>query len=219
MKTKIILILLVPFLFFSCSKDEIVLEDEIITEDKSVVIITENFGLRALSWVHPYLKAKSVVFKSENGDIEVFDITISDIVARKHIFNHGACEYRNFTFVSKTNPAKRFIMSPLGNSALYFSAEPINHPFNPELFTMVYNPLNVSQTFMVRLIYKNADVPSFDYKYSTSYPKGLDEELEVTFDTKSNSLFSTIKMKQGEGLISYRDKDGILWTQHLEIRN
>ena len=71
MKTKIILILLVPFLFFSCSKDEIVLEDENLLEDKSAVIITENFGLRALSWVSPYLKAKSVVFKSENGDIEV----------------------------------------------------------------------------------------------------------------------------------------------------
>jgi hypothetical protein len=69
---------------------------------------------------------------------------------------------------------------------------------------------------MTQLTYKNTDILTFSYKYSTLYPNGLDEELEVVFDAKSNDLFSTLKLKQGEGFVTYRDKNGILWTQ-LEI--
>lgn len=209
MNSKIIFLLFWATLFFSCSKEKIIIENE-------PVVITQNFGLRVLSWVNPYFKAKSVVFKSQNGDLEVFDIIISDIVARGHVFGGEICQFRNFTFVSRNNPAKKFIMSPLGNSALYFSAVPINHPFNPELFMMSFNPSLVRGTFMTQLIYKNTDILTFSYKYSTLYPNGLDEELEVVFDAKSNDLFSTIKLKQGEGFVTYRDKNGILWTQ-LEI--
>lgn len=206
MNSKIVFLLFLASLLFSCSKEETIIENE-------SVVITQNFGSRVLSWVTPYSNAKSVVFKSQNGDLEVFDITISDIVARGHIFGGAICQYKNLTFVSRTNPEKKFIMSPLGNSALYFSAAPINHPFNPELFMMSFNPSLVTGTYMVQLIYKNTDVLSFDYKYSTLYPNGLDEELKVVFDAKSNNLFSTIKLKQGIGFITYRDKNGILWTQ------
>jgi hypothetical protein len=206
MKSKVILLLFFSSLFFSCSKDEIIIENE-------SVVITENFGSRVLSWVNPYSNAKSVVFESQNGDLEVFDIAISDIVPRKHVFSDAIGEFRNFTFVSRNNPARKFMMSPLGNSALYFSAAPINHPFNPELFMMSYDPYVGSRTFMARLIYKNTDVPKFDYKYSTLYPNGLDEELEVVFDAKSNDMFSSIQLKQGEGFITYRDKNEILWKQ------
>lgn len=206
MNSKIVYLLFLLPIFFSCSKEEIIVENE-------SVIITENFGLRVLSWVNPYSNAKSVVFKSQNGDLEVFDITISEIVARGHVFGGAICQYRNFSFVSRTDTSKKFIMSPLGNSALYLSATPINHPFNPELFMMNFSPPLVSGTFMTQLIYKNADISSFNYKYSTLYPNGLDEELEVVFDAKSNNLFSAIKLKQGQGFLTYRDKNGILWTQ------
>lgn len=206
MNSKIIFLLAFTFLFFSCSKEEIIKEDE-------SVVITQNFGSRVLSWVNPYSNAKSVVFNSQNEEIEIFDITVSDIVARKYVFGGAICQFRNFTFVSRTNPERRFIMSPLGNSALYFSVAPINHPFNPELFMMSFDPSVVRGTFMTRLVYKNTDVLSFNYKYSSLYPNGLDESLEVILDEKGNNLFSTIKLKQGEGFISYRDKKGIIWEQ------
>lgn len=201
-----IIFFLICSLFFSCSDDESIVE-------KESAAITQNFGLRVLSWVNLYAKAKTVTFKSQNGDLEVFNITISEIVARGNVFGGTICQYKNLTFVSKNDSAKRFVISPLGNSALYFSAEPINHPFNPELFIMNFSPSLVGGTFMVQLVYKNTDISSFNYKYSTLYPNGLDEELEVVFDIKSNNLFSAIKLKQGEGIVTYRDKNGVLWSQ------
>lgn len=211
MKSKIVISLLFSPLFFSCSKEEIIVEKDIL--DKKSLAIIQNFGSRVLSWVVPYANAKSVTFKSQNGDIEVYDITTSEIVARGHVFGGAICQYKNLTFVSRNDTAKRFVISPLGNSALYFSAVPINHPFNPELFMMNFSPSLVSGTFMVQLTYKNTDISSFNYKYSALYPNGLDEELEVVFDAKSNNLFSAIKLKQGEGFVTYRDKNGILWSQ------
>ncbi len=211
--TKHVLFILLFTGLCACKSKE---SDSMPTPVVAPVIAKEALGIRALSWIKPYLGKTSVTFEDSLGNKQIFAITETKI--RNELHTHEKTidgETFELFLTSKTNADQVFAFKPIGKNFILFGNSLRIDASGNNIFGIQFSRFFSEEYYWVGFPSPlNLNLDNITYTYGTIYPVEGGDSFELRIG-KLFSFFSSFAATQSKGIDYYIDLNGVKWKQTL----
>ena len=206
-------------LLTACSDDQPALNPSPIeTTEKA------SLGFNALAWVNPYLNKQTVTFRNDAGQAQIFGISSTKTSQLYLPFDKTLSDTFEILLTSNQNPSQILAFKPAGRNYVSVGSSPQVDIDDNKVFGIFFAPGGPGQSYWAQVFSRGNALTTVDYTYGPLYPSSGSDALRVVLNTNpvlnanpTAVFFREISLKQGVGVESYVDTNGIRWRQ-VEIR-
>jgi hypothetical protein len=209
MKKTVLFIFILSSLIACKSKEDAVNP----TPNPALVIVKESLGVRALSWIKPYLGKSSVTFEDTLGNKQIFDIRETPIRREFHNSNTYIADGETFELFLTQRDAKNnfFSFKPLGKNFIIFSNLDKMSGTTPNIVNLQFTYFTSEEYYWVQIASAPAKV--LEYTYSPIYPIEGGDSFTFTHNNGTQTFYKSFVATQSKGIEYYIDDKNVTWKQ------